>query len=269
MAYLWEQDCPMEKKKVIYQVMARLFGNTTTTNRPWGTAQENGLGKFSDFSDRALSEIRELGVTHIWYTGIPHHALIGDYRAFGISDDHPDVVKGRAGSPYAVKDYYNVNPDLATDPARRLEEYRELLERSHAAGLQVIMDLVPNHVARKYAGRSNPPGVEDFGAGDDTSVEYHVHHTFYYVPDQAFQRPVWLDGYLPLGGDIPPDLPEFHEMPAKWTGNGTRSAQPGFHDWYETVKINFGVRPDGTHDFDTLPQSYGERDHTAHFAFWG
>ena len=114
---------------MIYQVMTRLFGNTKTTNRPWGTAQENGLGKFVDFTERALAEIRDLGATHIWYTGVPHHALIRDYTAFGISNDHPDVVKGRAGSPYAVKDYYNVNPDLATDPARRLAEFKELLER--------------------------------------------------------------------------------------------------------------------------------------------
>ena len=252
---------------MIYQVMTRLFGNTKTTNRAWGTAQENGLGKFVDFTERALAEIRDLGATHIWYTGVPHHALIRDYTAFGISNDHPDVVKGRAGSPYAVKDYYNVNPDLAADPARRLAEFKELLERSHNAGLKVIMDLVPNHVARKYQGIDNPSGVEDFGAGDDTSMEYHVDNNFYYIPGQAFQRPLWLDGYEPLGGE-PYDGPGFEEYPAKWTGNGARAPQPDFHDWYETVKINFGVRPDGTHDFDPLPQSYADKDHAAHFEFW-
>lgn len=257
----------MEKKKVIYQVMARLFGNTKTNNIPWGTPEENGLGKFADFTDTALAEIRDLGATHIWYTGVLHHALIRDYTGYGITNDHPDVVKGRAGSPYAVKDYYNVNPDLATDPARRLEEFKELLDRSHRAGLKVIMDLVPNHVARKYQGIGNPPGVADFGAGDDTSVTYHVDNNFYYIPGQAFQRPQWRDGYLPLGGE-PFEAPEFEEYPAKWTGNGARSAQPDFHDWYETVKINFGVRPDGTHDFDPLPQNYAERGPADHLAFW-
>lgn len=253
---------------MIYQVLTRLFGNTKTTNRPWGTAAENGLGKFADFSERALAQIKELGVTHIWYTGVPHHALIGDYTAHGISKDHPDVVKGRAGSPYAVKDYYNVNPDLALDPSRRLEEFAELLERTHKAGLKAIIDLVPNHIARKYEGLTNPEGVEDFGAGDDTSVEYHVHNNFYYIPGEAFQRPIWLDGYQPLGGDTSFEVPPFVEYPAKWTGNGSRSAQPGFHDWYETVKINYGVRPDGSMDFERLPESYGERDHRAHFEFW-
>jgi len=111
-------------KIVIYQVFTRLFGNTKTTNKPWGTIEENGVGKFSDFTDKALEEIKGLGATHIWYTGVPHHAVIRDYTSIGVSNDDPDVVKGRAGSPYAVKDYYNVNPDLATDPAKRLDEFK-------------------------------------------------------------------------------------------------------------------------------------------------
>src|SRR5690606_14264137 len=136
----------MEGKIVIYQVLTRLFGNTKTTNRPWGTAAENGLGKFADFDDRALAQIKELGVTHLWYTGVPHHALIGDYTAYGISKDHPDVVKGRAGSPYAVKDYYNVNPDLALDPSRRLEELEEILTRYMWAGLKALSDHHTYHI---------------------------------------------------------------------------------------------------------------------------
>src|SRR5690554_3592906 len=126
----------------IYQVFTRLFGNTNTTNKPCGTLEENGLGKFSDFTDKALQEIKVLGITHIWYTGVLHHALIRDYKAYGISDDDLDVVKGRAGSPYAVKDYYQVNPDLSNDPAQRLEEFRELLKRTHEQGLKAIIDIV-------------------------------------------------------------------------------------------------------------------------------
>ena len=109
-----------DKKIVVYQVFTRLFGNTNTNNQTWGTIEENGVGKFADFTDKALKEIRDLGVTHIWYTGVPHHAVINDYTTIGISNDDPDVVKGRAGSPYAVKDYYNVNPDLAINPKNRL-----------------------------------------------------------------------------------------------------------------------------------------------------
>src|SRR5690554_5755686 len=133
-------------KIVVYQVFTRLFGNTNTTNTPWGTMEENGVGKFSDFTKKALGEIKDLGVTHIWYTGIPHHAVIRDYTVYGISNDDPDIVKGRAGSPYAVKDYYSVDPDLADDPEQGMAEFKALINRSHAVGLKVIIDIVPNHV---------------------------------------------------------------------------------------------------------------------------
>ncbi|AEM69997.1 alpha amylase catalytic region [Allomuricauda ruestringensis DSM 13258] len=260
---------PMKKKEVVYQVFTRLFGNTNATNKPWGTIEENGVGKFADFSDKALSEIKALGVTHVWYTGVPHHAVINDYTAYGISNDDPDVVKGRAGSPYAVKDYYNVNPDLAVDPANRLEEFKDLIQRTHQAGLKVIIDIVPNHVARNYEGMTNPEGVTDFGASDDTTKVYDVNNNFYYIPGKAFKVPEWQDGYLPLGGDENRLADsKFEENPAKWTGNGSRLAQPHFNDWYETVKINYGVRPDGTKDFEQLPEAYRQKNYKAHYEFW-
>lgn len=260
---------PMKKKEVVYQVFTRLFGNTNTTNKPWGTIEENGVGKFADFTDKALEEIKDLGVTHIWYTGIPHHALINDYTSYGISNDDPDVVKGRAGSPYAVKDYYNVNPDLAIDPTKRLEEFKALIERTHNVGMKVIIDIVPNHVARKYEGRTNPQGVEDFGASDDTSKAYDVNNNFYYIPGEAFKVPKWENGYLPLGGEENAlSDSKFEEIPAKWTGNGSRLAQPHFNDWYETVKVNYGIRPDGSKDFDELPEDFWTKDYKAHYEFW-
>lgn len=256
-------------KIVVYQVFTRLFGNEKTTNKPWGTIEENGVGKFNDFTDRALDQIKDLGVTHIWYTGVPHHALIGDYTAYGISNDDPDVVKGRAGSPYAVKDYYNVNPDLAENPERRLEEFEELIARTHKHGMKVIIDIVPNHVARRYEGKNNPAGVKDFGADDDTSVAYHRDNNFYYIPGEQFLVPEPLGDYRPLGGESHPlSDGKFDEFPAKWTGNGSREARPHFYDWYETVKINYGIRPDGSKDFPELPQNYRSLDANAHFAFW-
>ncbi len=257
------------RKKVIYQVFTRLFGNTVTNNKPWGTLEENGVGKFADFTPKALEEIRGLGVTHIWYTGVPHHALVTDYTAYGISQDDPDVVKGRAGSPYAVKDYYNVNPDLALDPANRLGEFRALMERTHQAGLKVLIDIVPNHVARDYVGASTPDGKRPFGYGDDTSKTYARDNDFYYLPGEAFRVPEWKDGYQPLGGEAHPLADHFFkEDPAKWTGNGSRLAQPDMNDWYETVKLNYGVRPDGSHDFDALPAEFADRDFAAHYDFW-
>ncbi|UII74628.1 alpha-amylase family protein [Flagellimonas sp. HMM57] len=259
----------MKKKAVVYQVFTRLFGNTNTTNNPWGTIEENGIGKFADFTEEALKEIKDLGVTHIWYTGVPHHAVINDYTDYGISNDDPDVVKGRAGSPYAVKDYYNVNPDLAIDPSKRLEEFEALIERTHKVGMKVLIDIVPNHVARNYEGLTNPEGVSDFGSNDDTSLEYHINNNFYYIPDLSFTVPQWQDGYLPLGGSQN-KLADgaFKERPAKWTGNGSRLAQPHFNDWYETVKVNYGVRPDGTKDFDELSEDFSNKDYKAHLEFW-
>ncbi len=260
---------PQEHKAVVYQVFTRLFGNTNTYNKPWGTIEENGVGKFNDFTDKALTELKDLGITHIWYTGVPHHAVINNYTAYGISNDDPDVVKGRAGSPYAVKDYYNVNPDLAIDPANRLDEFKALIERTHQHGMKVLIDIVPNHVARHYEGKNNPDGVMDFGANDDTKVEYSINNNFYYIPDEAFKVPAPENDYQPLGGETHPLADgQFDENPAKWTGNGSRMAQPGFHDWYETVKINYGIRPDGTKDFPELPEGYDEKDYKAHYEYW-
>ncbi len=260
---------PSGKKIVVYQVFTRLFGNTQTTNKPWGTLEENGVGKMNDFTGKALQEIRALGVTHIWYTGIPHHASVTDYSAFGISPDDPDVVKGRAGSPYAVRDYYSVDPDLAVDPTRRLEEFRELVNRTHQAGMKVIIDIVPNHVARRYQSIAQPEGIAGFGENDDTSLEYARSNDFYYIPGKPFEVPEPQNGYRPLGGEAHPDADGlFKENPAKWTGNGSREPRPSFWDWYETVKINFGVRPDGTRDFDLLPEGYDQRTVEEHFAFW-
>jgi glycosidase len=253
-------------KEVVYQVFTRLFGNTNTTNKPWGTIEENGVGKFNDFTDLALKEIKDLGVTAIWYTGVPHHALVRDYTSIGISNDDPEVVKGRAGSPYAVKDYYNVNPDLAVDPANRLQEFEALIARTHKAGMKVIIDIVPNHIARKYEGKTNPKGVKDFGAEDDVSVEYKRDNNFYYIPNTRFEIP---DTDNPLNGEFHPLIDgKFEEYPAKWTGNGSRLAKPDKNDWYETVKVNYGIRPDGSKDFPELPAGFDTKSYQDHFDFW-
>lgn len=263
-----EQD-EEQGKAVVYQVFTRLFGNTNTTNNPWGTIEENGVGKFNDFTDKALAEIKDLGVTHVWYTGVPHHGVIRDYTAYGVENDDPDVVKGRAGSPYAVKDYYNVNPDLAVDPAKRLEEFEALIARTHAADMKVIIDIVPNHVARNYHSITNPEGVRDFGEDDDVTKEYDRDNNFYYILGQDFEVPNDANVTTPLGGEKH-DLSDgvFVETPAKWTGNGSRAAKPNAYDWYETVKVNYGVRPDGTEDFPQLPDNYDEANHELHYEFW-
>ena len=261
--------CLSERKIVIYQVFTRLFGNTNTTNKPWGTIEQNGVGKFRDFTPKALQEIRKLGVTHLWLTGVLHHDVIRDYTAYGISNDDPDVVKGRAGSPYAIKDYYSVDPDLAVNPAQRMEEFKALVVRAHKAGLKVIIDIVPNHVARNYHSIGKPAGVKDFGENDNKSVVYARDNNFYYLPGESFQVPVLPGNQKPLGGESHPLADgKFDENPAKWTGNGFRLAQPRADDWYETVKVNYGIKEDGTKDFVLLPAGYEAKPIPDHYAFW-
>ncbi|MEP3838090.1 MAG: alpha-amylase family protein [Algibacter sp.] len=258
-----------KKKYVVYQVFTRLFGNTISTNKPWGTIDENGVGKFNDFTEKALKEIKDLGVSHIWFTGVPHHGVIRDYTKFGISNDDPDVIKGRAGSPYAVKDYYNVNPDLADNVTNRLQEFQALINRTHQSGLKVIIDIVPNHVARNYKSISKPKGVKDFGEDDDVSVVYKVNNNFYYNPNETFKVPIWKNGYLPLGPEKHALKDgKFRENPAKWTGNGSRLSQPDMNDWYETVKVNYGISPEGKKDFDALPIGFENEGYEKHYEFW-
>ena len=255
-------------KTVIYQVLVRLFGNTCTRNVPYGTKQENGVGKFSDLTDAALEGIKQLGTTHIWLTGVLHHALVGDYTHIGIPNDIPYLVKGRAGSPYAIKDYYNVNPDLADDPTKRLEEFVALVERIHQHGLKVIIDIVPNHVARCYHSISMPKGVEGFGAQDNAQVGYSRDNNFYYNIGEVLSLPSTTIGYTPEDTALRQlSQSPYKEYPAKWTGN-SRSSSPALTDWYETVKLNYGVAPDGHKDFEALPPEMALWDVGAHYAFW-
>ncbi|MBB6459002.1 alpha-amylase family glycosyl hydrolase [Flammeovirga kamogawensis] len=228
-----------DHKIIIYQMMTRLFGNTTTTNKQWGTLKENGVGKFDDINDNALTSIKDLGATHVWYTGVIEHAVITDYRKYGIPLDDADVVKGRAGSPYAIKDYYDVNPDLANDVDNRVEEFEALIKRTHDNGLKVIIDFVPNHVARKYHSDKAPKGVEDLGKSDNTKVGFAPNNNFYYIPGKPFKVP---NGYVPLGGDkFPTSDGKFREIPAKVSGNGAVTDAPTVNDWFETVRLNYGV----------------------------
>lgn len=222
-------------KLIIYQIFTRLFGNQQTTNKRWGTRDENGVGKFNDITDKALRELKSFGISHVWYTGVLEHATMTDYSAFGIQPDNPMVVKGRAGSPYAIKDYYDVNPDLAVDVKNRMREFDALLKQSHANGLKVIIDFVPNHVARQYHSDARPAGVQDLGQADNKATGFDSKNNFYYLPSEPFQVP---DGVLLPDGLTPPP---YTENPAKATGNDVFKARPSADDWYETVKLNYGI----------------------------
>ncbi len=219
-------------KIILYQVFTRLYGNRNTTCKHDGTIEENGCGKLNDFTPTALKKIRDMGVSHIWYTGVIRHATQTDYSAYGIPRQHPAVVKGKAGSPYAITDYYDIDPDLAVDVNQRMAEFEALIKRSHKAGLKVIIDFVPNHVARQYHSICKPEGVQDLGQGDDPQQGFSPQNNFYYCPGQCFSP--YLDLYH---GEATP----YHEEPAKATGNDCFNNAPGQNDWYETVKLNYGL----------------------------
>ncbi len=236
-------------KLVIYQLFLRVFGNQRQRNKKYGSLEENGCGKFNHVTARALTELKALGVTHIWYTGVLEHATLTDYSVYGITNDHPLVVKGIAGSPYAVKDYYDVAPDLAENVTYRMQEFEALVARTHAHGIKVLMDFIPNHVARQYASDQKPEA--DFGKQDDTTVSFSPANNFYYVPGQAFRSPEEL---IPILNT--PD--HFDEMPAKATGNDVFHHHPSVFDWYETVKLNYGVDYLNGHTtyFDPIPDTW-------------
>jgi glycosidase len=219
-------------KIIIYQVFTRLYGNKNTTRKEDGTLAENGCGKLNDFTPTALKKIRTMGVSHIWYTGVIRHATQTDYSAYGIPRQHPAVVKGKAGSPYAITDYYDIDPDLAVDVPNRMAEFEALIDRSHKAGLKVIIDFVPNHVARQYHSICAPEGVKDLGEEDNQQNGFDPQNNFYYCPGQRFTP--YLDLYH---GEAEPYI----EEPAKATGNDCFHNAPGMNDWYETVKLNYGL----------------------------
>ncbi len=254
-------------KHIIYQLLPRLFGNTNTTNKTYGSVEENGVGKLNDITDVALRELRAMGVTHVWYTGVIEHATMTDYSQFGIRADDPDVVKGRAGSPYAINDYYDIAPDLAVDVPNRMAEFEALVKRTHANGLKVIIDLVPNHVARTYKSDAKPADVRDFGEDDHTAWHFDPQNDFYYMPGEAFKVPAF---YNPGGDGFTSPLKDgqFHEDPAKATGNDVFSATPSINDWFETIKLNYGVDYLGGHQthFDPLPPLWQKMHHI--LCFW-
>ncbi len=247
------------EKLILYQVFTRLYGNRNTTRKEGGTIEENGCGKLNDFTPSALKKIREMGVSHIWYTGIIRHATMTDYSAFGIPRQHPAVVKGRAGSPYAITDYYDIDPDLAVDVPQRMQEFESLIERTHKAGMKVIIDFVPNHVARQYHSICKPDGVKDLGEGDNPQNGFDPQNNFYYCPGQRFTP--YFDLYH--GEDEP-----YIEEPAKATGNDCFHNAPGMNDWYETVKLNYGVDyyAGGVGHFVPIPNTWSKM--TDILLFW-
>ena len=254
----------MKEKVIIYQVLPRLFGNKNTTRKENGTIEENGCGKLNNFTDDVLARIHDMGFTHVWYTGVIRHATQTNYSSYGIPTQHAEVVKGKAGSPYAITDYYDIDPDLAENVSMRMTEWESLIDRTHKAGMKVIMDFVPNHVAREYHSIRKPAGVRDLGEDDDPNMHFSTKNNFYYT---------WGDLDL---NDVRHAKPEFkaysekdakiyepyEESPAKATGNDRFDNRPGCNDWYETVKLNYGIdycdAGGRSYHYEPVPNTWGK-----------
>ena len=232
-------------KPIIYQLLPRTFANYNETRRHNGTLQENGCGTLNAITPKALRAIRDLGATHVWYTGVIRHATAQHNTAA--------IVKGKAGSPYAITDYYDIDPDLCKNQRQRMKEFTDLVERSHKANLQVIIDFVPNHVAREYRSTCKPKGVEDLGATDNPAWAFSPLNNFYYI-HEPFAPQFDLQGYS--------------ENPARATGNDCFTAHPSKNDWYETIKLNYGVfyQNGGEQQFDPIPNTWHKMLHI--LLFW-
>ena len=223
-------------KPIIYQLIPRLYSNYNETRKRCGTIEENGCGKLVDINERALKSIVDLGATHVWYTGVIRHATA--------RHNNPAITKGQAGSPYAITDYYDVDPDLAKDEKKRMAELEDLIKRTHEAGLGVILDFVPNHVSREYKSLCKPKGKRDLGEDDHPEWAFSPLNNFYYIPGERFAMDKDLHGY--------------EEYPAKVTGNDCFSSHPIATDWYETVKLNYGVfyQGGGEKQFCPIPDTW-------------
>ena len=84
-------------------------------------------GNFNGITER-LDELKDLGVNVLWL--MPIHPVGEKLR------------KGTLGSPYAVRDYYAINPDYGTEA-----DLKRLVAEAHRRGLKVIIDIVANHTA--------------------------------------------------------------------------------------------------------------------------
>ena len=242
----------------IYQLFVRTFGNKNTSPLFDGDKSQNGCGTFANINDNALESLKSLGVTHIWLTGVIRHSSMTSYPELGIKSTHPQITKGKAGSPYSIMDYYDIDPDLAVNPQNRMEEFEETLNRIHEKGMKVIMDFIPNHLAREYKSLCKPYDVEEFGEYDNKNVSFAKDNNFYYCPNQEFVIPSQQTTDNSATQQLSNSATQYQESPAKASGNDVFSPCPSVNDWYDAVKLNYGVDYQNNHTthFDTIPNTW-------------
>ncbi len=243
----------------IYQLFVRTFGNKNTAPLFDGDKSQNGCGTFANINDNALESLKSLGITHIWLTGVIRHSSMTSYPELGIKSTHPQITKGKAGSPYSIMDYYDIDPDLAVNPQNRMEEFEETLNRIHEKGMKVIMDFIPNHLAREYKSLCKPYDVEEFGEYDNKNVAFAKDNNFYYCPNQEFVV-LTTNSQQPTANSQQPtaNSQSYKEFPAKASGNDVFSPCPSVNDWYDAVKLNYGVdyQNNQTKHFDSIPNTW-------------
>jgi glycosidase len=115
---------------VIYEIYPRNF---------------SAQGNFNGITAR-LDELKELGATILWL--MPIHPIGEKAR------------KGTLGSPYAIKDYYAINPDYGTEA-----DLKKLIAEAHKRGLKVILDMVANHTAWDSVMIANPEFYKQDASG--------------------------------------------------------------------------------------------------------
>ncbi|MEG0427423.1 MAG: alpha-amylase family glycosyl hydrolase [Akkermansia sp.] len=251
-------------KPVIYQLFVRHFSNMMRGGVPWGSLQKNGCGRFNDITSDALNQLVKMGITHVWLTGVLRHATQTPHD--GLNEQPSSIVKGIEGSPYAIIDYYDVDPDLAYIPNFRMDEFRDLIERCRQVGLVPMIDFVPNHVSRAY--HSTTHLENNFGDHDDISQFFTWDNSFFYIQYGMGE------GTPPFR--LPHGIWKKEQFCAKVTGNNAVSWQPGEFDWYETVKLNYGYNflssPDTCNQLpgflsplDSVPKTWRIMDDIIHF----
>ena len=237
----------------IYQLFVRTFGNKNTGSIFDGDKSQNGCGTFASINNNALDALKKLGITHIWLTGVIRHSSLTAYPELGIKSTNPLITKGKAGSPYSIMDYYDIDPDLAINPQNRIAEFEDIVHRIHEKGMKVIIDFIPNHLAREYKSVNRPLDVEEFGVYDNKDVNFARDNNFYYCPNQEFVVPRQLSAISHQSSAI-----SYKEFPAKASGNDVFSPTPSVNDWYDTVKLNYGVdyQNGNTKHFDSIPSTW-------------
>jgi glycosidase len=214
--------------------------------RTWGAHSQGlaGRGKVTDISDEILKKLALFGIDYLWLTGVMEAA------SSDVLDE--DIIKGDAGSYYAIYDSWDVSPQIGT-----MNEFEDLVKRAHSHGLRILIDLVPNHTARDHRTDVLCKSKMDFGDQDRQDTFFDVNNNYYYVLNTVFTPPgMFGKGDRRYDRDIFRDGVQY-ESPAKVTGNDVISSHPSISDWFETVKLNYGYNLLGSRGyFDPIPRTW-------------